>query len=215
VGGIHTSRTPGIAGQPTAYAPVSARQQREALSLLVQNFFNADSFRFQPEFLAGAAVDYEEGDRSGPLSVPSAVLQLQTAALERLLSPGTAVRLLEAKLYAPVSERAQMISLHEVYLTLQDSIWSELSSARDIDSLRRNLQREHLRRLQVLLTRGASSGGMPPDALSLLRMQSTDLQAQLKAAMGRPGLSIEAKAHLLDSYSQLTEALRASMQRGS
>lgn len=215
VGGIHTSRTPGVAGQPAAYVPVSARQQREALSLLAQNFFNANSFRFQPEFLAGAAADYEEGDRSGPLSVPSAVLQLQTAALERLFSPGTAVRLLEAKLYAPVSERAQMISLHEVYLTLQDAIWSELSSVRDIDSLRRNLQREHLRRLQVLLTRGAASGGMPPDALSLLRMQSADLQARLKAAMGRSGLSTEAKAHLLDSYAQLTEALRASMQRGS
>lgn len=262
VGGIQTSRSPATPGQPAAYAPVPSKQQRQALHILAQSFFDAESFQFQPEFLATAATDYDELDRNGPMSVPTAVLQLQTSVLDRLLSPGAATRLLEARLYAPAAERAQttadaavrkgsppnlrcpmpqasatpsrpvscpsattqptpvhssaeakMISLDEVYRTLQESIWSELSGGRNIDSLRRNLQREYLRRLQLVLTRAPSAGAMPADALSLLRMHATTLQSQMKIALGKRGLSVETQAHLQDGLAQLTEALRASMQR--
>ncbi len=215
VGGVQTSRVPPGPGVGPAYLPVPARQQREALRTLAQGFFNADSFRFQPAFLASAVVDYEEGDRSGPPSVPAAVLQLQSTALDRLLSPGTATRLLEGSLYAPASERGQAMSLNEVYSTLQTAIWSELSSGREIDSLRRNLQREHLRRLQILLTRGPGANGLPADASSLLRWHATALQGQLRGALPRGNLSVESRAHLQDSLAQLSEALRASMQRNS
>ena len=91
------------------------------------------------------------------------------------------------------------------------SIWSELKAGGDIDRLRRNLQREHLRRVQSLLVRG--SPGLPPDALSLARLHATELQADLKRASANPKLSIESRAHLQDSLALLTEALRASMQR--
>lgn len=215
VGGIETSREPPGPGVRPSYVPVPAARQREALRVLATGFFSADSFRFKPEFLARAVTDYEETDRSGPPSVPAAVLQLQSAALDRLFSVGTANRLLEARLYVPKDQQAQMMSLNEVYLTLQRAVWSELASGREIDSLRRNLQREHLRRLQVLLTRGPNASGLPADAVSLLRMQSTTLQGQLRTALGRGGLSVETRAHLQDSLSQLTEALRASMQRSS
>ncbi len=216
VGGIETSREPPHPGARPAYVPVPASRQREALRVLAQGFFNADSFRFKPEFLASAITDYEEGDRNGPPSVPAAVLQLQSAALDRLFSTGTAVRLLEARLYAPKAQQAQMMSLSEVYLSLQRAIWSELASGGDIDSLRRNLQREHLRRLQGLLTRGPNASGLPADAMSLLRLHATSLQGQLRSALARGGhLSVETRAHLQDSLSQLTEALHASMQRST
>ena len=44
-------------------------------------------------------------------------------------------------------------------------------------------------------------------------MTATDLQGSLRSAAGNSRLSPESRAHLLDSLSQLTEALRASMQR--
>jgi hypothetical protein len=34
-------------------------------------------------------------------------------------------------------------------------VWSELAAGQEIDRMRRNLQREHLRRVQALLTRGS------------------------------------------------------------
>ncbi len=212
VGGIYTSRlAPALSSAP-AYVPVPAAQQRAALTLLTQGFFNADSFRFKPEFLARAITDYEDAERSGPPSVPAAVLQLQVGALERLYSAGTAHRLLESSLYAPEQSAAPM-SLSEVYLTLQSAIWSELNAGHEIDSLRRNLQREHLKRVQRLLVREPAAANFPPDALSLLRWHATALQRKLERVSRRSTLSLETRAHLQDSLSQLTQALRASMLR--
>lgn len=211
VGGMHTVRDlPGTTGRG-AYVPVEPARQREALKFLTSGLFTTDSFRFQPQFLASLAPDYNEWDRGGPVSVPAAVLQLQTTALDRLLSPGTAGRLLDLPLYLPAEKRRDLISLNEVYGTVQKAVWSELQSGRDIDRLRRNLQREHLKRMQNLLTRG--SAALPPDALSLMRLNAVELQGELRRAAVRPGLSVESRAHLQDSLTALTEALRASMQR--
>ena len=81
----------------------------------------------------------------------------------------------------------------------------------DIAPLRRNLQREHLRRVQAALVRSATP--LPADAMSLLRLHAGRLQTELRTAAARPGLSIETQAHLQDSLNGLSEALRASMQR--
>lgn len=211
VGGMNSVRDlPGTTGR-AAWQPVAPARQRAALDFIATGLFTADSFRFKPQFLASLAPDYNEWNRGGPVSVPAAVLRLQTAALDQLLSPGTAARLLDLPLYVPATQRKGVISLNEVYGTVQDAVWSELETGKEIDRLRRNLQREHLKRMQTVLTR--SPAALPADALSLMRLRATELQAQLRRAAGRPGLSVETRAHLQDSLSALTEALRASMQR--
>jgi hypothetical protein len=211
VGGMHTTRDLPGATARAAYVPVDPQKQREALQFLATGLFNADSFRFQPQFLASLAPDYIEWNRAGPVSIPAAVLSLQTAALDRLLSPGTASRLLDLPLYVPDAGRRDIISLQEVYATVQGAVWSELKSGQEIERLRRNLQREHLKRVQTLLTRG--SPALPADALSLVRLNAVELQASLKRAAAKPNLTVESRAHLLDSLAALSEALRASMTR--
>jgi len=209
VGGMYTVRDLPGTTRRAAYVPVEPAKQREALQFLATGVFNADSFRFKPEFIASLSPDYNEWDRGGPVNIPAAVLQMQTVAMDRLLGAGTASRLLDLPSY--VNGKSGIISLPEVYSTLQGAVWSELKSGREIDRLRRNLQREHLKRVQTLLTRGSPT--LPPDALSLMRMNATELQAQLKRASGNGRLSVESRAHLQDSLAQLTEALRASMTR--
>jgi hypothetical protein len=211
VGGLYAVRDlPGTTGR-AAYTPVEPAKQRQALQFLANDVFNADSFRFRPQFLTSLSPDYTGWDRSGPVSIPAAVLQLQSAALDRLMSPGTASRLLDLPLYVSRAEQRDMITLHEVYRTLQRAVWSELQTGAEIDRLRRNLQREHLRRVQNLLTRG--SAALPSDALSLVRLHATELQRDVRRAAGNRKLSVESRAHLQDSLSQLTQALGASMQR--
>ncbi len=211
VGGMHTVRDlPGTTGR-VSYAPVEPAKQREALQFLSKGLFNADSFRFKPQFLASLSPDYNEWERAGPVNISAAVLQVQTAALDRLLSPGTATRLLDLPLYVEPDKARDIISLPEVYLTLQSAVWSELKTGAEIDRLRRNLQREHLKRLQALLTRG--SPALPPDALSIARLHANELLADLKRVANSSKLSIESRAHVQDSLALLTEALRASMQR--
>ncbi len=210
VGGMHTERDLPGSGRP-GFRPVDPAQQRQALKFLTEEMFSNDSFRFKPEFLSSLSPDYIEFFRSGPLSVPSAVLSLQTQALDRLLSPGTATRLLELTNYLPEGQRKGAISLNEVYTTVQGAVWSELKTGRDIEPLRRSLQREHLKRLQGLLTRPSPT--LPADAVSLARLQAVELQAQLKTAVARRSTSVESRAHLEDALALITEALRATLQR--
>jgi hypothetical protein len=210
VGGMYTERDLPGTGRPT-YRPVEPAKQREALRFLTAEFFSVDSFQFKPQFLATLGTDYNEWNRPQPLSLPAAVLTLQTQALDRLMAAGTAQRLLELPYYLPEAERKGAISLNEVYTSVQDTIWSELKTGSEIDPLRRNLQREHLKRMQALLTRGAP--GLPADALSLARLHAAELQAALQKAGTKGGLSVETRAHLKDSLGTLTEALRATMQR--
>jgi hypothetical protein len=208
---MHTERDPLGSGRP-GFKPVDPAQQRQALQLLDVQVFGADAFRFRPEFLAAVTPDYIEWNRSGPVSVPAWVLGLQTQTLDRLLDGGTARRLLELQNYLPEAQRKGSITLSEVLATVQGSVWSELKSGREIDAMRRNLQREHLKRVQTALTRAPAS--MPADGISLTRLHATELQAQLKAALARPGLSVENRAHLAESLGSLSEALKATMQRG-
>nr|WP_316640765.1 zinc-dependent metalloprotease [uncultured Roseateles sp.] len=211
VGGMSALRDlPGSTGR-ASFKPVDPAKQREALQFLASGLFSVDSFHFRPEFLSGLTVDYNEWDRGGPLDVPAAVARIQIVAMDRLLSPNTARRLLDLPGYVAPNQRKGLISLSEVYATLQSTVWAELKSGAEIDRIRRNLQREHLKRLQAVLTRAPAS--LPPDALSLARLHAVELQTQLRAAVGKGGLSIESRAHLADSLGQLTEALRATMQR--
>jgi hypothetical protein len=212
VGGLHALRDlPGTTGRP-AFKPVDPVQQREALQFLAGGLFSSGSFSFKPEFLSALTLDYNEWERGVPLSIPAAVGRVQLVALDRLLSPGTATRLLDLPSYVEPAQRRGLISLAEVYATLQRAIWSELKSGAEIDRLRRNLQREHIKRLQTLLTRG--SAALPPDALSLLRLQATALQGELRTAAGRSaGQSVETRAHLAESLSTLNQALAATMLR--
>jgi hypothetical protein len=210
VGGMHASRELPGSGS-AAFTPVDPAQQREALRFLEKGLFSADSFRFKPEFLSTLSVDYNEASRPGPVDIASAVARVQFVALDRLMSSGTASRLLELPSYVPVSQRKGLISLNEVYQSLQRAVWSELASGGEIDRLRRNLQREHLRRLQSFLTRGAP--GLPADAVSLIRYNAVQLEAQLRSAVAKNHGSVETRAHLAESLDLLSEALRAKMQR--
>jgi hypothetical protein len=210
VGGMYTERDLPGSARPT-YRPVEPARQREALKFLTTGLFSIDSFQFKPEFLSSLGTDYNEWNRPRPVSVPAAVLSLQTQALDRLMAAGTAQRLLELPYFLPEAQRKTAISLNEMYGTIQGAVWSELKTGSEIDPLRRNLQREHLRRLQSLLTRGAP--GLPADALSLARLRADELKGSLQKAAAKPGLSVETRAHLQDSLGTLTEALRATMQR--
>jgi len=211
VGGMHALRDlPGSTGRPS-FTPVEPAKQREALQFLASGLFSVDSFRFRPEFLSTLTIDYNEWERGGPLNVPAAVARVQLVALDRMLAANTASRLLDLPAYVAADKRRGLISLSEVYATLNSAIWAELKSGAEIDRLRRNLQREHLKRLQTVLTRAPAN--LPPDALSLARLHATQLQSDLRAATARGGLSVESRAHLAESLGVLTEALRATMQR--
>ena len=212
VGGVVYVRD--FAGSPRAnFTPVDPATQREALKLVTDGLFRSDSFRFKPEFLARVTADPFEagaGERAN-FTLATRVLNVQTVVLDRLMSDQVASRLLDSSL--KIAEAKKALSVADLYETLQGAIWSDLKGTGDIPLMRRNLQREHIKRLAATLVRASGAG--PADARALQRENARALIVQLRAAQNRPGLSKEAHAHIADSLNTLEEALKAPMQRAA
>ncbi|MYM29976.1 DUF5117 domain-containing protein [Duganella sp. CY15W] len=208
VGGVTYLRDHAGTGRAT-FTPVPLPRQRAALQMVTDSLFKADSFTFSPAIISRLGVDhFSERPGRPDVSVGGRVLLLQSAVLDQLMSDGVAVRLLDSQ--EKLDNRKEALSLDELYLTLQNAVWSELKSGKDISGMRRNLQREHLKRVVAALLR--VSAGTPADVRSLQRQNAVQLQRELRVAMARP-VSREAKAHLSESYETLGQALKASMLR--
>jgi hypothetical protein len=201
--------------------PVPADKQRAALKLLADTIFAADSFRFPPSFLRRLAIDDFDVDDARDLgravppvdvAVDQQVLALHRAVLGPLLGPDVAQRLLNNEL--KVADPAQALKLAELYATLHAAIFSELKTGQDIPLIRRNLQRDYVSRVSIVLLRPATS--MPADARALLRADAVQLRGELAAANRRPHASSETRAHVAESLAVLDDALRAaSVRQGS
>ena len=214
VGGTLTARATAGANQPLL-VPVPAAQQRAALDVVIDEVFSSASFKFDPKVLSRLGVDYHEPrgatQQGVDFSLPTAVLTLQRGALDTLMADGLAGRLADAE--SRVADPRQLLGYSEVQSRLSKAVWSELapgaSGKGDIDSLRRNLQREHVRRLAAGLVR--ASGTTAADVRSVHRQVALQLQSQLKAAVAAKRGSSLVQAHLEDSLETLTEALKAPL----
>ncbi len=221
VGGVSVLRdVAGSGRQPLT--PTDATQQRRALNLLARNVFAVDAFKFKPEFLAKLVPDFDarwdsvsEDDLGVPRVVPidtsvaGRVFAMQRATLGQLMRDSVAARVLVAP--EKMVDGSKALSLAELYGTLQKTIWSELDSGLPSNLMRRNLQREHVRLMAEAVAR--PSPRTPADARSLQREFASELLVSLRRAVGKPGQSIEARAHLNESIALLDAALKAQIAR--
>jgi hypothetical protein len=199
------------------FTPVPADQQRAALRQITEGLLSVDSFGLQPEFVRRLTVDQFERFREDAglsaiapdLSLTTRMLTVQRTVLDQLMSDTVATRIEEGTYRRGKGE--QPFRLSELYDTMQSAIWSELKTGREITVFRRNLQREHLKRLAGTLLRPSTS--VQADARALQRENAKELLAQIKAAQARGSLSKESRAHLAESQNTLEEALKAPLQR--
>jgi len=207
VGGVKHVRDRAGTGRPL-YEPTPAAKQRSALALVTDGLFRPDSFKLKPGLVAHLSIDHFERSANPDVSIANSVLNLQKSVLDVLLADNVAQRLLDSQ--DKVANPASLLQLSELYDTLQGAIWSELRNGAEITSLRRNLQREHLKRLATTLVKPA--GAAPADARSLQRANAQLLIREIKTALTKQR-GKEAKAHLAESLATLTEALKAPLQR--
>ncbi len=208
VGGVVHVRDHAGSGR-TPFQPVPAMRQREALALLTNNLFKADSFKFPPSLLSRLSGNQMMFSYRPDISINTVVLYLQTVVLDQLLSDAVAGRLRDSQ--EKLDNPKLALSLDELYTTLQSAVWSELKAGKDIPGMRRDLQREHLKRVTAALVR--TSPLMRADGRSLQRLHAQELQRDILRAMGNGALSPEARAHLAESHETLTQALKAPMLR--
>ena len=201
--------------------PVPAEKQRAALKLLTGTIFAADGFRFQPSFLRRLAIsDADIADaralgRTVPpvdIAVDQQVLAVHRAALGPLMGPDVAQRLLNNEL--KVADPSQALRLSELYATLHAAIFIEVKSGQDIPLVRRNLQRDYVSRVAVVLLKPSST--MPADARALLRADAVQLRGELAAMPRIAQASPETRAHVAESLAVLDDALKApSVRQGT
>ena len=216
VGGVVYVRDHAGSGREP-FTPVAADRQREALKQIADGLLSVDSFRLKPEFVRRLTVNQFERFRKDSdvnqvnpdISLTGRMFSIQRAVLDHLMSDQVATRIEEAAYREPRAMRSFRLS--ELYGTLQNAIWSELRTGRDISVFRRNLQREHLRRVAGMLVRPTQT--MQADARALQRENAKELLALIKSAKGRPTLSKEARAHLEECENTLEEALKAPLVR--
>jgi hypothetical protein len=213
IGGVHIRRE--RAGSKVGvFEPVSAAKQKEALALITKDFFGTDSFKFKPEFIARLATDRFErtmSDGSMQTSVARLVGGVQKGILDHVYSPTVATRLAEVGM--KVNDPKETLGLSDVYDTIQDAIWSEAKTGQETSLIRRNLQREQLRRMTDVLVKPA--GPWPADARSIMRENARQLVVMLEKVLAKPGLSKTTRAHYADALDALNVTLKASVQRAS
>ena len=216
------------------FEPVPVEQQRQALELINTYVFAADAFQFSPDLINPLAPDRWFHWGSFPVIAPlqypiyDQVSFLQGFALIDLFSSDRLSRLQSASLRNSGDE---ILGLPELFSTLQQDIWQELSGDGDkanISTLRRGLQRHHLDILSGLVLQNPSQPSSflelivaletlyaPEDARVLARYQLRQLAGEIQASVDRHGaLDISTQAHLEDSRDRIQQILNAQRIAG-
>jgi hypothetical protein len=221
VGGIRQYRD--HVGDPQGrlpFEPVPAATQKEALTLLRKNVFASGVFEFSPQLMNKLASerhsDYfrQNAPRDGAafnVPVHAMILSLQSAVLNRVLNPIVLARILDSE---AIRTNGEVFRLSDLFQGLQESIWAEVQAggAISIDSYRRSLQREHLKRMTNMLLRDAA---VPEDARTLARYELVELQSRLKSILNKnkSPMPLETRAHLAECAARIEESLQAQVTR--
>ncbi|QVL34407.1 zinc-dependent metalloprotease [Telmatocola sphagniphila] len=232
VGGEHAYRD--HRGDPKGrdpLVPVNTTKQREALKFLQENIFTDKTFQYPPDLLRKLAVDrwshWGADTDSTDFSVHNRVLSIQRMAMNQLLSVSALERIQNNSLKSEKDGKPLQIS--EVFRTITDGVWSDLpkgdKKATASSAIRRNLQREHLKKLSEIVL-GEKSGGfgimfffsgggsLPPDAKSLAFAHLKEINKRIEAALkDKPADADETTlAHLEECHDRIAKILNASMQ---
>ncbi len=223
--------------------PVGAAKQREALSLLVDQILSDKAFKFPPALLRRLSTDHWHDWGSGGLfssggsveyPLNEEILGIQKIALGHCLGANVLSRLQNQELQ--VDAGADALRLAEVFRVLTDGIWSEVTNppakadpkaALTLSTVRRNLEREHLRRLSTIVLGNRrnsfddlygyvllfNSGTYPADARSLARMHLTTIVNRITPWLsGDATVDDTTRAHLQECVFKIKKVLDAGIQ---
>jgi hypothetical protein len=221
IGGIYHYRDhAGEANGRSTFVPVPAEKQRAALDFLQRYAFSETAFNLPAEVLNKLAPDRLPGidgidgmynTRRVDYPWHDSVIWLQRAVLNRLFEPVTLSRIQDNELRFEGTQKP--FTMADLFSALDASIWSELSVPTErISSLRRNLQREHMKQLTRLTLR--TNQQVPEDATSLARASLAGLNKKIAIALRNENLKDAAtRAHLQETHDRISAVLQAQVQK--
>jgi hypothetical protein len=236
----------GDKGAADPIVPISGAKQRDCLKFLVDEILSDKSFQFSPALLRRLGTEkwYHWGSESYggdvDISVLENVLATQKIVLGECLNASTLNRLENQQLQADAG--SDPLRIEEVFRSLTDGIWSDVAGAAAKDAkdakagkvalttMRRNLQREYLRRLMTMVL-GSRSGGLgdsfaylvilgggnssvPADARALARLHLGEIGDRIDKALADKGGQMDdtTKAHLKECRQRIAKVLEANSE---
>ncbi|VTS07314.1 zinc-dependent metalloprotease [Tuwongella immobilis] len=216
--------------------PIPAAKQREALKFLADRILTDKPFQYPPELLRKLGADRwshwgDAGANNSPdFPLNQRILSIQITALDNLLGGAKLSRVQELANKAAKGE--QPLQVAEIFRVTSESVWADLPKGDKPGTttstlIRRNLQREHLKRLasmslgkaaasldlfSVLRGMGAT-GSVPADAKSLARMHLRELDKRIDMALNatKDQPDDATRAHYEECKDVITKVLGASL----
>jgi hypothetical protein len=218
--------------------PVSGEKQREALKMLVEQILSDKAFQFSPAILRKLISEsWQQGPyvmfRSVDYPIYRMILNIQEIVLDQCLDSGVLQRIQNQELQSDPG--AMPLKIAEIFRSLSDGIFTELSRPADdsasfaISTIRRNLQREYIKRLSEMVLGPKNDpyfgygyryiifyGGMdssPADAKNLARLHLEEIGEKIDKLIGQKDAKIDdtSLAHLKEIRHRIDKVLKANL----
>ena len=214
------------------FVPTPADKQREAMKFLREQILTDKPFDFPPELLRKLGADRwvhwgnERSMQAVEFPVNDRALAIHRTVLNELLDGGTLSAVQNTSKMAANDEKPVQVA--EVFRMLSDASFADLpsegkASAVKSSVIRRNLQREYVRKLSnivlgksgggnpfAFLMGGGGSNSVPADAKSLARLHLKETGKRIDAAL-KDEKDDTAKAHLDELKEQIGKVLGANL----
>jgi len=216
IGGIHHSRH--HIGQNDNLLPltvVDADQQRQALSFLIDNILDSDAFYFSPSFLNKLAPErYDDFMnrlwRMQRLDFPihNIIRNLQRSTLMKIHDPRIIHRVHDNIL--KVHKNDNKFTIFELFNTVSNELWSELSGVEEINSFRRETQNFYIDLLAIIYFDENSL--FPRDAKSIAYSTLRKIRSNISEALPYYVFENETtSAHLQNMINKIDSVLDAQV----
>jgi hypothetical protein len=194
IGGIYENdKTYDQAG--AVYTHVPKAKQKEAMQFIIAQALKTPTWMLNNESLS----------KFDDALILSRIGRMQTTTLNSILEFSRLARVIDNS----AKNGKNAYAIDELFSDLQTGIFTELTSATNIDVYRRNLQRAYIDRLQYLLTQTQTSPTEPTkinveqsDIRPIARMGLVNLQSAIRKALPRYS-NIIIKAHLTDALARI------------
>ncbi|MDB5070610.1 MAG: hypothetical protein JWM87_1721, partial [Candidatus Eremiobacteraeota bacterium] len=215
IGGEYLSRSRrGDPNAETPLVPVPRGEEKRAFALLDRYLFSNAAFRYDPRTLR-RLVYTQHGTVSNfgyspsarhDLSVADIAGRAQTRALNYMYAPMVLARLADMPTKAKPGET---MTLGDLFQWSQTSIYGDIANGRvaQATQVHRNLQRRYATMLRTMALEPRP--GTPFDAQALARLELTNLDRDVVAALGRGGLDLQTRAHLGALHDDVSRTLKA------
>ncbi len=218
--------------------PISGARQREALKFLVDYILADKAFQFSPALLRKLMTESWQDSRYsyfGNTDYPlyGMILGIQEIVVDQCLDPGVLSRIQNQELQSDPGSNPLKIA--EIFRTLSDGIFTEVasppaegSSPYAVSTIRRNLQREYVKRLSNIVLgpkSGSPYGGYsfvvvlggsssyPADAKNLARLHLDEIGQKIDKLLEQKTRKFDdtTLAHLKEIRFRIDRVLKAGL----